>query len=81
MIEQNPVVKESKIKPGDEKEIKLAAKRFYQKLQEQGYSIQKIRMDGNCLFRSVAHQLTDTDQYYAIYRELVVAHIKSNEYI
>jgi len=79
MIKQNPDVEGSKIKPGDGKKKLNSQPKGFIKLQEQEYSTQKIRMDGNCLFKSVAHQLTDTDQYYAIYRELAVAHIKSNE--
>ena len=36
-------------------------------------------MDGNCLFRSIAHQSPGIDKYYAMYGELAAAHIKSNE--
>jgi len=60
------------------RQARLAAKAFYKYLQEQGFKIQKIRMDGNCLFRSVAHQLTGNDQHYATYRELAVTHIKAH---
>ena len=65
--------------PNAKKEVKQAARMFNEYLQGQGFIIRKIRMDGNCLFRSISHQLTNSDKNYATYRELVVNHLRSNE--
>jgi len=63
----------------EKKKLRQASKQFYSFLQGNGFSVHKIRMDGNCLFRSISHQLTDTDEHYAAYRELAVNQLKCNE--
>lgn len=80
MITKNANSKNSKFENHDEKkDIQKATKEFHKFLQDQGFTIQKIRMDGNCLFRSVAHQYTGNDENYATYRALAVAQLESNE--
>lgn len=50
-----------------------------EKLQNIGYDIVIIRGDGNCLFRSVAEQLEENEEYYQKYREICVDYMINNK--
>jgi len=70
----------NKGQPGDgKKELQQAIRAFNRYLKDQGFIVKSIRADGNCLFRSVAHQVSKDDNCHVIYRELAVDHIKNNE--
>ena len=60
--------------------IFLKIERSFRKfLEEKGYLIKEIPADGNCLFRSIAHQLAGDDCNHNFYRSLAVVHMKARK--
>ena len=49
--------------------------RFRSKLRSLGLSIVEQEQDGNCLFRSISHQLYDTGDYHRLVRETCMRYI------
>jgi len=52
---------------------------FREYLKTQGFLLIDIAMDGNCMFRSIAHQLDNNVEEHFKYREMAVEHIAKNK--
>lgn len=48
-------------------------------LEEDNKELQKIRSDGNCLFRAISHQVTGNDNAYKLLRAEACKYIKENK--
>lgn len=61
------------------KRSKAEETRFIDHLNEQGYTINFIKGDGNCLFRSLADQIEDNEENHFRYRERIMAYIETHK--
>lgn len=52
---------------------------FRNYLSGEGFNIFEIDGDGNCLFRTVAHQIEGNEDNYRHLRALTVGHIRENK--
>mmetsp|Transcript_14569 Transcript_14569/g.29896 ORF Transcript_14569/g.29896 Transcript_14569/m.29896 type:complete len:539 (-) Transcript_14569:877-2493(-) len=52
---------------------------FLDGLNLKGFDLQKVRGDGNCLFRAVSHQVYGNDRWHAVVREKCVKYMKAHK--